>query len=330
MALSISLPKFNHPEVIAFYEHDLSIPQEKVSEILALPRETLIQDMEMMIDDVIERYEFFQDYPDEDKWWELPEHALWVLVELDAKESLPKVLEILNQDDEFMEFWFGDYSTENFWEILYYLGGDSLGLLRKAVMRPGDWIGRLIPCITVEQIGIYHPERRGEMIAWLGSIMEEFSIMTDQDPALDYEVITSLVDKAASLKAKELLPVIKSLFKKEWVIEEIVGTYQMVHEEIMDPQYPPQKLQMFANITERYEDGLSWHGYRMRYDEAYKKRNTPKKKSIPRDRPYVPPLTPGNVLAAGETYKREGKKVGRNDPCPCGSGRKYKKCCLNK
>jgi hypothetical protein len=23
-------------------------------------------------------------------------------------------------------------------------------------------------------------------------------------------------------------------------------------------------------------------------------------------------------------------KVGRNDPCPCGSGRKYKKCCLNK
>ncbi|MCB0522298.1 MAG: SEC-C domain-containing protein [Saprospiraceae bacterium] len=23
-------------------------------------------------------------------------------------------------------------------------------------------------------------------------------------------------------------------------------------------------------------------------------------------------------------------KVGRNDPCPCGSGKKYKKCCMNK
>jgi len=22
-----------------------------------------------------------------------------------------------------------------------------------------------------------------------------------------------------------------------------------------------------------------------------------------------------------------GKKVGRNDPCPCGSGKKYKRCC---
>jgi len=25
--------------------------------------------------------------------------------------------------------------------------------------------------------------------------------------------------------------------------------------------------------------------------------------------------------------KGNGKKVGRNDPCPCGSGKKYKKCC---
>jgi preprotein translocase subunit SecA len=28
-----------------------------------------------------------------------------------------------------------------------------------------------------------------------------------------------------------------------------------------------------------------------------------------------------------ETIRREGKKVGRNAPCPCGSGKKYKKCC---
>ena len=27
------------------------------------------------------------------------------------------------------------------------------------------------------------------------------------------------------------------------------------------------------------------------------------------------------------TVRREGPAVGRNDPCPCGSGKKYKKCC---
>jgi preprotein translocase subunit SecA len=28
-----------------------------------------------------------------------------------------------------------------------------------------------------------------------------------------------------------------------------------------------------------------------------------------------------------ETVRREGPKVQRNDPCPCGSGKKYKNCC---
>ncbi len=27
---------------------------------------------------------------------------------------------------------------------------------------------------------------------------------------------------------------------------------------------------------------------------------------------------------------KKSVKIGRNDPCPCGSGKKYKKCCLNK
>jgi len=27
-----------------------------------------------------------------------------------------------------------------------------------------------------------------------------------------------------------------------------------------------------------------------------------------------------------ETYVRDGRKVGRNEPCPCGSGQKYKQC----
>ena len=26
-------------------------------------------------------------------------------------------------------------------------------------------------------------------------------------------------------------------------------------------------------------------------------------------------------------FIRESPKIGRNDPCPCGSGKKYKKCC---
>ena len=38
-------------------------------------------------------------------------------------------------------------------------------------------------------------------------------------------------------------------------------------------------------------------------------------------------LSRGEDTPAAQSAKREGNKVGRNDPCPCGSGKKYKKCC---
>ena len=44
-------------------------------------------------------------------------------------------------------------------------------------------------------------------------------------------------------------------------------------------------------------------------------------RNLPKDTPIPPRQT------KPETYKREQPKVGRNDPCPCGSGKKYKNCC---
>jgi hypothetical protein len=41
--------------------------------------------------------------------------------------------------------------------------------------------------------------------------------------------------------------------------------------------------------------------------------------------------TPAEMLSSVqkkvETFRREEPRVGRNDPCPCGSGKKFKKCC---
>ncbi len=43
-------------------------------------------------------------------------------------------------------------------------------------------------------------------------------------------------------------------------------------------------------------------------------------------------VTPHESLGVDrhQTYQRDNKKVGRNEPCPCGSGKKYKKCCYPK
>jgi preprotein translocase subunit SecA len=51
--------------------------------------------------------------------------------------------------------------------------------------------------------------------------------------------------------------------------------------------------------------------------------------SAPVSQPQAPVrmrLNRGDEPAAPRTVHREREKVGRNDPCPCGSGKKYKKC----
>ncbi len=39
------------------------------------------------------------------------------------------------------------------------------------------------------------------------------------------------------------------------------------------------------------------------------------------EQPLPPPVEP---------IKKAKAEVGRNDPCPCGSGKKYKQCCMKK
>lgn len=67
------------------------------------------------------------------------------------------------------------------------------------------------------------------------------------------------------------------------------------------------KLYTYTKRTSRQEFHESMH-------RAYKKACENKKEPV-------------YVYDGTESYRRVVPKVGRNDPCPCGSGKKYKKCC---
>jgi uncharacterized protein YecA (UPF0149 family) len=57
-----------------------------------------------------------------------------------------------------------------------------------------------------------------------------------------------------------------------------------------------------------------WHGFSEEYLEQKKKAELAKRQQI----------SPG----LGSPITNRFRNIGRNDPCPCGSGKKYKKCCL--
>lgn len=72
---------------------------------------------------------------------------------------------------------------------------------------------------------------------------------------------------------------------------------------------------------ERFSD--PWQFYEPKQIEA-RQRRWAKESSYS----TTPPDTA--LLDWNEPYVRDEPKIGRNDPCPCGSGKKYKKCCLGK
>ena len=60
----------------------------------------------------------------------------------------------------------------------------------------------------------------------------------------------------------------------------------------------------------------------------FRKPNAPLPQEAPkREQVAQPTATSSDGTVAPATIRRQGKKVGRNDPCPCGSGKKYKNCC---
>ncbi len=56
-------------------------------------------------------------------------------------------------------------------------------------------------------------------------------------------------------------------------------------------------------------------------------KENPVQAALKREQVAKPTKTSGDGTDTANKTVRKGKKIGRNDPCPCGSGKKYKKCC---
>ncbi len=65
----------------------------------------------------------------------------------------------------------------------------------------------------------------------------------------------------------------------------------------------------------------------MLHPESARIRDLPKQQAKRPRGLAEPKAPPAPSTEAARPFKREGRKIGRNEPCPCGSGKKYKRCC---
>ncbi|WP_262249074.1 SEC-C metal-binding domain-containing protein [Parapedobacter soli] len=298
-----SPPVFQHPEIDDLYRYGMDFPPEKLDALLRLPRETLIVDLLAVLRDGVDRYYTFADNGWDDTTCHFPVHALWLLSELKAEEALDRVLAFFEYDDEFLDFWFGDAITSTVWQSFFALGQKQPEVLGSFLRREG--ISANAKCAVSEalaQIGLHFPKRREEIIGIYQQVLTSFRDAQPLDNLVDTQAITYLVGDAVDAGFAELLPIIEDLHKLEYVDEQMNGTFQDLARYMERYAADPRKRGVesmadhYAGWTEETDTNAG--------DFAY-----PATDRYQSPQPVV------------------SQKVGRNDPCPCGSGKKYKKCC---
>lgn len=298
-------PLFNHPEIKNLYQYGLRIPHQLLRDILALPRKTVVEDLERILTDAIDRYEYFsnKEYHEEKQSFVI--HALFLLNELKSEESLPKILSFLEYQHDVVHFWIGLHQTETLWQCLYGLGAENCSLLKQFLMKPGiDTYCKTPGSQALCQIALHQPQKRNEIAAIYQEIFTLFLETSADGNLLDTDFLGFAIGNTIYCGFQELLPIIKKLYDKGYVSTSINGNYASVVKDFTKPPRPYHQRKIL-NIFNLYDKLISsWFGYN-------------EEKEINYSQPSIKPQQGISV------------KINRNDLCPCGSGKKYKKCCGN-
>ena len=89
-------------------------------------------------------------------------------------------------------------------------------------------------------------------------------------------------------------------------------------------EYKKESFDLFQEMMERIQDRVV--KYLWKIDVVVEREQQQPVRRAPQPPKQQPMFLSSGGQSAPQTVKRTQEKVGRNDPCPCGSGKKYKKC----
>ncbi len=303
--LSTAPPVFANAKILLLYKADMLITEDEINSILNLPRASLVSDLCLVLKDSIDRQDYFETKLNYDlRTHGFPLHALFFLSELKAQESLPFILEFLRQKESYFEFWFDDFVTEGFWEILYHICADKPYVLLDLMKEPGLYkYVRTEISVFASQIALHHPDRRNEVIQWFKNL-SEFYLENKNADFIDTEEIGLMICSIIDFGAPELNETISRLYAEGFVFTGIPGNLESVVRANRIDRKRNGKRKIYS-ILSRYENIIeSWEYYNYEEIEDFEDLVFP---------------APGVPI-------RSEPKIRRNDPCPCGSGIKFKKC----
>jgi hypothetical protein len=242
--------------------------------------------------------------------------ALFLLSEFQSEEGFYEIMTAMSLPGDLPFDLFGDAVTEDLAKILAQFAGDRPELLDDLIANRN--LNEYVRWEAAQTYIYLVRDGRMERDEAVDRLRKQLRQSLDRGES---DMITHLVTELTRFGAREALEEIQKAFESQ-VVETYMIDFETAERELTDgdatfrkaiERCPP------TGIQDTIAELQTWASY-----------SEEKAPSTPASGPainFLPDLASGGVPSLPEVVQ---DRVGRNAPCPCGSGKKFKKCCMRK
>lgn len=237
--------------------------------------------------------------------------ATYLLTQWRETRAYHPLLRLLRRPTKTVDLTLGDAVTESAFRMVAGTFDGDLNPLFDAILdlSADDFARGAMMCALV-LIAQLNPTLRPEIENFIRSFLT-------RQPKAPPDLLISWADVVADLGLEDMSETVQAVFDKGQIpkdyydFSDFLGDLEATRAAGGVPTSPRYRHGL---IEDAIEELSRWYCYSVAYFEKQKaQRENPDPRVIPMAN-FVRDIAP---------------PVGRNDPCPCGSGKKFKKCCLN-
>jgi hypothetical protein len=242
----------------------------------------------------------------------LPVFALYLLAQFREKRAFPAIVKMFSAPGEISYQLVGDTVTDGLKRIFasVYDGNPAPlhGLIENEEANEYVRDAAINAILALERTG---QMPRTEVVEYFRDL---FHGKLPRTPSFAWNGLACAV---ADLPAPELLEEVRQAYA-EGLVDEGVADLDGIERDLAAPKLPrPDRHTLITDPIGEMEFWACFH-----HDDSGP--TEPPEIQEPVTRP--PPSAPTEYVAP-KPFIRDEPKIGRNEPCPCGSGKKHKKCC---
>lgn len=241
-------------------------------------------------------------------------YAMYLLAQFREAAAYPLLVDFVSTPGEIVMELTGDVVTEDLGRMLASLCHGDLGPIKRLIEDPevNEWVRSA----ALDALVDLYAEGLLERETIIDYLKELFLFKVERKPSY---IWSAMVNTACDLYPDELVEEIQRAYGEGLInpgdvgFDDVKRTLEMGKEKRFEDRRRYRKG-LIGNVI----DEMGWWAcFQNTNSEGFSDRE---------------PYEVGDDFWSTpvQTVVRPGPKIGRNDPCPCGSGKKYKKCCLGK